>query len=233
MKIRINDCFNRPITGVPGRTVRLLDRETPDYCKSFKLTGTTSEVINLSSYNYLGFAQSQGPCADAVEETVKKYGISSATTRCEAGSLELHTKVEQLVARFVGKPDAMIVSMGYSTNSTNIAALVSKGCLVVSDELNHNSLVFGCRISGAMIRVFRHNDIKDLEDVLREAISQGQPRIHRPWKKILVIVEGLYSMEGSIVRLPDLVQLKKKYKVCFTVYFYLFFPFKKKLENVS
>jgi len=79
--------------------------------------------------------------------------------------------------------------------------------------LNHSSLIFGARISGSKIRVFKHNDMKDLEGVLREAISQGQPRTHRPWKKILVMVEGLYSMEGNILKLDKLVELKKKYKV--------------------
>jgi serine palmitoyltransferase len=130
----------------------------------------------------------------------------------EAGTTDLHYEAEQLVARFVGKESAMIISMGFATNSTTIPALASKGCLIISDELNHSSLVYGCRVSGASIKVFKHNDMKDLESVLRESIAQGQPRTHRPWKKILVIVEGLYSMEGTTVRLDGLVELKKKYK---------------------
>jgi serine palmitoyltransferase len=93
-----------------------------------------------------------------------------------------------------------------------LPALVGKGCLIISDELNHSSLVFGSRLSHASIRIFKHNDMQDLEQVVREAIAQGQPRTHRPWKKILVVVEGLYSMEGSIVKLPELVALKQKYK---------------------
>ncbi len=84
---------------------------------------------------------------------------------------------------------------------------------MISDELNHSSLVFGARISGAAVKVFKHNDMKELEAVLRDSISQGQPRTHRPWKKILVVVEGLYSMEGNICNLPAIVDLKKKYKV--------------------
>lgn len=85
--------------------------------------------------------------------------------------------------------------------------------MVISDELNHSSIIFGVRLSGASVRVFKHNNMADLKNVLREAISQGQPRTHRPWKKILVIVEGLYSMEGSIVNLPELLKLKREYKV--------------------
>ncbi|CAG8610241.1 12245_t:CDS:2, partial [Acaulospora morrowiae] len=212
LKLRINDCFNRPVTGVPGRKITLLERETKDYCKTFQLTGNTRECLNLSSYNYLGFAQADGPCADAVEQTVRKYGISTCSPRAEVGSSDLHQKVESLVARFVGKQAAMIISMGYATNSTTLPALVSKGCLIISDELNHSSIVFGSRLSGAFIRVFKHNNMDDLENLLKECISQGQPRTHRPWKKILLIVEGIYSMEGSICNLPKILELKRKYK---------------------
>ncbi|CAH1764766.1 2213_t:CDS:2 [Entrophospora sp. SA101] len=199
LKLRINDCFNRPVTGVPGRKITLLERETKDYCKTFQLTGKTRDCLNLSSYNYLGFVQNEGPCADAVEKTIKKYGISSCSPRIEVGTSDLHLRIESLVARFVGKSAAMVISMGYATNSTTLPALVSKGCLIISDELNHNSIVFGSRLSGAFVRVFKHNNMEDLENLLKECISQGQPRTHRPWKKILLVVEGLYSMEGGYI----------------------------------
>ncbi|CAJ0920319.1 11911_t:CDS:2 [Entrophospora sp. SA101] len=153
LKLQINDCFNCPVTGVP-------------------------DCLNLSSYNYLEFAQNEGPCADAVEQTVRKYGISSCSSRIEVGTLDLHLQVELLIARFVGKPAAMVVSMGYATNSTTFPALVSKGCLIISDELNHSSIVFGSCLSGAFIRVFKHNSMEDLEKSLKECISQGQPRTH-------------------------------------------------------
>ncbi|KAJ2708833.1 serine palmitoyltransferase component, partial [Coemansia spiralis] len=78
--------------------------------------------------------------------------------------------------------------------------------------LNHSSLVSGARLSGAAIRVFRHNNTRDLEKQLRRSIAQGQPRTHRPWKKILVVVEGLYSMEGQFCNLPEIVELRRKYK---------------------
>jgi serine palmitoyltransferase len=121
-------------------------------------------------------------------------------------------EVEDLIAKFVGKESAMVFSMGFGTNATIFPALVSKGCLIISDELNHASIRFGARLSGASIGMFKHNDMKQLEEKLREAISQGQPRTHRPWKKILVVVEGLYSMEGSMCNLPGIIALKKKYK---------------------
>ncbi len=212
LKMRINDCFSRPTTGVPGRYITLVDRRSDDHNLHFQLTGTTTDTLNVSSYNYLGFAQSEGPCADAVEETVKKYGMSLASSRGEVGTSELHVEVEDLTAKFVGKPSAMVFSMGFGTNASAFPALVGKGCLIISDELNHASIRFGARLSGAVIEMFKHNDVKDLERVLREVISQGQPRTHRPWRKILVVVEGLYSMEGSMCNLPGILTLKKKYK---------------------
>lgn len=213
LKLRIEECFARPVTGVPGRTITLLDRVTEDYGFSFKFTGTRTRALNVSSYNYLGFAQARGGCADSVEEGIRRYGVSACGARLEGGSLDLHTQAEALVAKFVGQEDALISSMGFATNSTIIPALVGKGCLIISDELNHASIRFGVRLSGAVVRMFKHNNMKSLETLLREVISQGQPRTHRPWKKILLIVEGLYSMEGTLLDLPSIMELKKKYKV--------------------
>lgn len=210
---RIRDCWNRPITGVPGRTLNLIERTSEDFNRTFKLhRDRQREVLNLSSYNYLGFAQSNGLCARRVSKSISSNNLSLCSPRLESGTFDLISKVEKLVARFLGKPDSLIVSMGFATNSTTLPALVGKGSLIISDELNHSSLVFGSRLSGATIRIFRHNDPKSLEKVLRSAIAQGQPRTHRPWKKILIVVEGLYSMEGSICNLPEIIALKKKYK---------------------
>lgn len=216
LQLRINDCFRRPVTGVPGRYITLLDRTSDNFNLSFKYTGTTTETLNMSSYNYLGFAQSEGECADIVETSIKKYGTSFASPRGDAGTSEMHLEVEELIAGFVGKDSAMVFSMGFGTNATAFPALVGKGCLIISDELNHSSIRFGARLSGAVIDMFKHNNMKDLERVLRERISQGQPRTHRPWRKILIAVEGLYSMEGTMVNLPGILELKDKYK------FYLF-----------
>ncbi|KAH7337886.1 serine palmitoyltransferase 2 [Rhizoctonia solani] len=212
LKTRLDDCFSRPVTGVPGRTIVLLDRSTEDYNNTFKFTGTHTRALNVSSYNYLGFAQARGGCADAVEDGIRRYGINAGATRLECGTLDLHVQTEALVASFLGHEDALVTSMGFATNSTTIPALVGKGCLVISDEFNHASIRFGVRLSGASVRMFKHNDMHDLENLLREVISQGQPRTHRPWKKILVIVEGLYSMEGSMVNLLQIMELKRRYK---------------------
>lgn len=212
LKARLDDCFSRPVTGVCGRTVLCLDRVTDDFYASFRFTGEKTRCLNISAYNYLGFAQSHGGCADAVEESLKRYSVSSFGSRLGAGSLDLQTQAENLVARFVGMEEAVICSMGFATNSTTIPAIASPGTLIISDEYNHSSIRFGARLSGAHIRQYKHNDMKELESLLRECISQGMPRTHRPWKKILLIVEGLYSMEGTLVNLPEVMRLKKKYK---------------------
>ncbi|KAJ3312359.1 serine palmitoyltransferase component, partial [Gonapodya sp. JEL0774] len=210
---RVRDLFNRPITGVPGRTVRLIERVPLDRHKTtWKFTGAIRECLNLSSYNYLGFADSQGPCASTVAQVIEEYGVGTASPRMECGTLDIHSELEYMVARFVGTESALCVNMGFATNSTTIPALIGEGGLILSDELNHSSIVFGARLSGAHIKVYRHNSIKDLERVLRDSISRGQPQTHCRWKKIMVIVEGLYSMEGSIARLKDILALKEKYK---------------------
>ncbi|KAI0180649.1 serine palmitoyltransferase [Hypoxylon sp. FL1284] len=212
LKMRIDDCFARTSTGVPGRYINVLDRVSHDFNETYEYTGTSTETLNMSSYNYLGFAQSEGPCANAVEECVKRYGLSFCSPRADSGTSDLVCEVEKEVANFVGKPAAMVFSMGFVTNASSFPALVSKGCLILSDELNHASIRLGARLSGAVIRSFKHNDVMDLEKRLREAIAQGQPRTHRPWKKILVAVEGLYSMEGTMCDLPGILNLKDTYK---------------------
>ncbi|KAG5830971.1 hypothetical protein ANANG_G00298930 [Anguilla anguilla] len=190
-----------------------MERVSDDYNWTFRLTGRTIEnVINMGSYNYLGFAENNASFLRTVADTTDEYGLGVCSTRQEMGNLSIHAELEELVAQFVGAESAMTFGMGFATNSMNIPALVGKGCLILSDELNHTSLILGARLSGATIRVFKHNNMQSLERMLREAVSSGQPRTHRPWRKILILVEGIYSMEGSIVRLPEIVALKKRYK---------------------
>uniref|UniRef100_A0A8C5I3P3 serine C-palmitoyltransferase n=1 Tax=Gouania willdenowi TaxID=441366 RepID=A0A8C5I3P3_GOUWI len=211
--IRIRDNWNRPVCSVPGPKMDLIERSTPNYNWTFEYTGRVlKDVLNLGSYNYLGFAENKGPCADAAIEATQAYGVGVGSTRCEMGNLDIHEELEQLVARFLGVESSMAFGMGFATNSMNIPALTGKGCLILSDELNHASLVLGARLSSSTIRVFKHNNMQSLEKLLRDAIVHGQPRTHRPWKKILIVVEGIYSMEGSIVRLPEIIALKKHYK---------------------
>ncbi|XP_077342035.1 serine palmitoyltransferase 3-like [Lithobates pipiens] len=211
--MRVRDNWNRPICSVPGPQFDLMERLTDDYNWTYRYTGKViKDVINMGSYNYLGFAENNEESLETVKKAVQAYGPGICSTRQEMGHLNKHQELEDLVAEFLNVEMAMVFSMGFATNSTNIPALVGKGCLILSDELNHTSLVLGARLSGATIRIYKHNNIKNLEKLLREAIITGQPRNHRAWKKILILVEGIYSMEGSIVRLPEIVALKKKYR---------------------
>jgi len=125
----------------------------------------------------------------------------------------VHVQLEREVASFVGKEAAIVFGMGFATNSLTLPMLArGPGTLVISDALNHASIVAGVRGSGARVQVFRHNQPTHLERVLRAAVAEGQPRSRRPWKKILVVVEGIYSMEGEVCRLPEIAALTKRYK---------------------
>ena len=238
---RIQDCFNRPIASNPGSTIQVLERVSDDGNKTMHLLGTLDDLppsyanqraayeasqymvkvsndrvarqcLNLGSYNYLGFADDWNvTCEKDVLQSLQDLPVSTSSCRQEYGTTVLHRQVEELVARFVGKEDALALNMGFNTNCTTIPALVSRGDLIVSDELNHTSIVNGARASGAAIRIFRHNDTKHLEEIIREAIVLGRPRTRRPWNKILVIVEGIYSMEGEYCDLSNVVKVCKRY----------------------
>uniref|UniRef100_A0A914X6B7 serine C-palmitoyltransferase n=1 Tax=Plectus sambesii TaxID=2011161 RepID=A0A914X6B7_9BILA len=212
MYMRVRDVFERAIGSTPGARVNVLDRTTADYGWNFQYTGEKTEIINVSSYNYLGFAQSEGPCADSAVSAISAHGLSTCSTVQEQGPSQEQVNLERLTARFLGVEDAMCFSMGFATNAMNTACLVDKDSLIISDELNHASLILGSRLSGAEIKVFKHNDMADLERVLQQAITSGVTKSRRPLKKILIIVEGIYSMEGSICNLPAIIALKKKYR---------------------
>lgn len=113
-----------------------------------RFTGTKTKCLNLGSYNYLGFAEASGPCAEAARAALLKYGPSLASTVREYGTTPLHNELERTTARFLGVEDAIVFGMGFATNSLNIPSLVGKGCLVLSDEKNHASLILGLRLSG-------------------------------------------------------------------------------------
>jgi serine palmitoyltransferase len=208
---RLRDVFYQPIASVPGATVTVIERDSKDYNWSYSWTKTKTEHINLASYNYLGYAENTGSITESVIESTCQDGLTSSSSRQEMGTRSIHLELEKTVADFVGTEAAMTVGMGFATNSLNLPSLLSKGTLVISDEKNHASLILGLKVSGATTKVFKHNDINNLEFVLRKSIIHGQPRSRRPWKKIVIVIEGVYSMEGTIVKLPEIVALKKKY----------------------
>ncbi|XP_034705806.1 long chain base biosynthesis protein 2a-like isoform X2 [Vitis riparia] len=210
--LRIQDCFGRPISNAPDAWLDVIERNSNDNNKTLKRTSNISRCLNLGSYNYLGFAASDEYCTPRVIESLKKFSPSTCSSRADGGTTMMHNELEKYVANFVGKPAAIVFGMGYATNSAILPVLISKGGLIISDSLNHSSIVNGARGSGATIRVFQHNTPSHLEEVLREQIAEGQPRTHRPWKKIMVVVEGIYSMEGDLCKLPEIIAICKKYK---------------------
>eukprot|EP00798_Chlamydomonas_sp_ICE-L_P019243 gene19243-25873_t len=213
---RIKDCWNRPICSAPSAWIDVMDRTDitrTSGVQPLQLTGSTTRCLNLGSYNYLGFAASDPYCTPRVQKTLSSLGVSSCSSRADAGTTPVHVQLEEAVAEFMGQEAALTCGMGYATNSAIIPCLMNKGDLLISDMLNHASIVAGARASGAKVKVFRHNDVAHLDAVLRSSIAEGQPRTRRPWKKIFIIVEGIYSMEGEICLLKEIVEVKKKYKV--------------------
>ncbi|XP_063104757.1 serine palmitoyltransferase 3 [Cavia porcellus] len=211
--MRIRDTWSRSLCSAPGPFFDIMERVSDDYNWTFRFTGKIiKDVINIGSYNFLGLTNKYDESMRTVKHVLETYGVGIASTRQEMGTLDKHKELEDLLAKFLNVEAAMIFGMGFATNSTNIPVLVGKGCLIVSDELNHASIILGARLSGATIRTFKHNNMQCLEKLLRDAVIYGQPRTGRAWRKILILVEGVYSMEGSIVNLPEVVALKKKYK---------------------
>ena len=211
---RIHDCWNRPIASCPGAYVDIIERSPLVYGKDLTFTGTVKRCLNLGSYNYLGFGDPDSPTKDAVLKSLQTFPVATSATRSSVGTSTVHSECENVVARYLGKEAALVFGMGFGVNSTVMPALIGKESLIISDSHNHSSIAVGARSSGATIKVFRHNDVKHLEQIIRRAIVDGQPKSHRPWRKIMIMVEGIYSMEGEMCPLRAVVDIKKRYK-CF------------------
>lgn len=212
---RISDCWNRPIHGVPGRKIEILERISSNNNATFEFTNEKIRALNVGSYNYLGFAESEGDIIDKVLEAADKYDLNYAYPTADYEQNPLTRTLEKEMAKFLNQEDCIVYSMGYGTNANVIPALM-KDSLIFSDEYNHESLIKGMKLSKSTVIIFKHNDMGDLQNKLEYQITQGQPETHGPWKKVFVIVEALYSMEGTIIDLRRLVELKEKYK------FYIF-----------
>jgi len=160
------------------------------------------EVINLASNNYLGLT-SHKALRKASLEAVRKLGVGAGAVRTIAGTMKLHMDLEEQIARFKNVEACVVFQSGFTANAGTVSAILGKDDLIVSDELNHASIIDGARLSKATIKVFKHKDVKDCERILEESADF-------PGKK-LIITDGVFSMDGDIAPLPALSDLAEKY----------------------
>lgn len=158
------------------------------------------KMIMLGSNNYLGLTN-HPKVKEAAIAAVRKYGSGCAGTRFLNGTLDIHVKLEEKLATFFRKEAVLTFSTGYQTNLGIITSLAGKHDVVVIDKLDHASIIDACRLSYAEVKKFRHNDMENLEYVLKECGNRGK----------LVVVDGVYSMEGDIAPLPAIVRICRKY----------------------
>lgn len=158
------------------------------------------KMIMIGSNNYLGLTNHPKVKESAVE-AIRKYGSGCAGSRFLNGTLDIHVQLEGKLAHFIRKQSALVFSTGFQTNLGVISALVGKDDIVLIDKLDHASIIDGCRLSFGEMRKFRHNDMEDLERILQQNNGKGK----------LIIVDGVFSMEGDIADLPNIVRLARKY----------------------
>src|SRR4030066_1983897 len=157
-------------------------------------------MIMIGSNNYL--RRTNHPrVKEAAIDALRKYGSGCAGSRFLNGTLDIHVKLEEKLARFMRKQAALVFSTGFQTNLGVISALAGKDDVVLIDKMDHASIIDGCRLSFSEIKKFRHNDMNDLERLLREYESKDK----------LIVVDGVFSMEGDIARLPEIITLAKQY----------------------
>ncbi|MEP0807221.1 MAG: glycine C-acetyltransferase [Chloroflexota bacterium] len=165
-------------------------------------------VLNFCSNNYLGLAN-HPKLVQAANEAMKKYGVGPAAVRSIAGTTDLHVQLEERLAKFKGAEDVITFQSGFTANLGTISALVGKEDVIFSDRLNHASIIDGCRLSGAKIVAYEHNDPGALEDAIKEHASN--------FRRALIVTDGVFSMDGDIAPLPDLYEVAKKYDILFMV----------------
>jgi 8-amino-7-oxononanoate synthase len=159
-------------------------------------------VLLLCSNNYLGLAN-DSRLKKQMLQGIETWGCGSGGSRLISGSLAIHRALEQRLARFHGSEAALLFNSGYSANLSLLTALMGEGDVIYSDELNHASIVDGCRLSKASIRIYHHLDMEHLESLLKE--NQGK-------RGKLIVTDGIFSMDGDIAPLPELVELARKYE---------------------
>src|SRR5712672_368976 len=177
--------------------LRVLEDEQAPEC-----TFDGKHVINLASNNYLGLT-THPKLREAAIEATKKYGVGPGAVRTIAGTMKLHIELEEKIARFKNVEACVVFQSGFTANAGTVSAILGKDDFVISDELNHASIIDGCRLSRAKILVFRHKNVAHAEEQLASVKDQ-------PGKKLL-ITDGVFSMDGDIGPLPGLCDVAEKY----------------------
>ncbi len=177
--------------------LRVLEDEQAAVC-----TFDGKQVINLASNNYLGLT-THPKLREAALAATKKYGVGSGAVRTIAGTMSLHMQLEEKIARFKNVEACVVFQSGFTANAGTVSAVLGKDDFIISDELNHASIIDGCRLSKAKILVFRHKDMAHAEQQLASVQNQ-------PGRKLL-ITDGVFSMDGDIGPLPELCALAEKY----------------------
>jgi glycine C-acetyltransferase len=177
--------------------LRVLEDEQEPVC-----TFDGKKVINLASNNYLGLT-THPKLREAALEATRKYGVGSGAVRTIAGTMRIHMELEEKIARFKNVEACVVFQSGFTANAGTVSAILGKEDFIISDELNHASIIDGARLSRAKILVFRHKDVKHAEEQLASVKDQ-------PGKK-LVITDGVFSMDGDIGPLPGLCEVAEKY----------------------
>ncbi|MGO4889087.1 glycine C-acetyltransferase [Anaerobacillus sp. MEB173] len=162
------------------------------------------ELINLSSNNYLGLATDERLISANMEAT-KKYGVGAGAVRTINGTLDIHVKLEEKLAEFKHTEAAIAYQSGFNCNMAAISAVMDKNDAILSDELNHASIIDGCRLSRAKIIRFNHSDMDDLRAKAKEATESGL------YNKVMVITDGVFSMDGDVAKLPEIVAIAEEF----------------------
>ncbi len=160
------------------------------------------KVINLSSNNYLGFAN-HPRLKNAAIAAINKYGVGAGAVRTIVGNMDIHETLDQVIAEFKKEEAALVFQSGFNVNAGVIQAITTDKDLIISDKLNHASIIDGTRLSKASRAVYDHSDMTALENILKA--SKGK------YEKMLIITDGVFSMDGDIAKLPEIVQLAKQY----------------------
>src|SRR5882672_4585907 len=177
--------------------LRVLEDEQAPEC-----TVDGKHIINLASNNYLGLT-THPKLREAAIAAIKKYGVGSGAVRTVSGTMTIHMELEEKIARFKNTEACVVFQSGFSANAGTVSAILGKEDFIISDELNHASIIDGARLSRAKIKVFRHKDVAHAEELLKEVA--GEPG-HK-----LIITDGVFSMDGDIGPLPALCDLAEKY----------------------